>query len=444
MMSYRDRKEIQIKLEFPTWDSLSEENKQLLQSKISKGFDLYSDFFDDNEVITLDFRDYELGYGYLCFNSPETDYYLYVNFTTINTQIGIGTWNELEEFVYEEICPVTIKFIIDGHENTDPTIKPIFPIKFDYNNWEIGYASAMILSNKTTEQYPDVLYYPEFNEMAKRGNLIVNQKQSKFLFNTLDDLNPICTYLLRNAPEALKEVYIQHLDRELDEYIRDEHISFNKMSHDDYKIVNGYIVKSSYSGTGESYNSSSEDFYPNNVLLCVFDPTQLESLGIQEIEGNLEINAHNGLDSSAPVLYSLVIDCCSVFMNTNDSFTEETLSNLDISSLTGISDGNSYSTVRTSYGTLCSYYDSSSEYPNYSYFYINGRNLENAYNILGVREILSNNGFVLDTVFDPEEGTMQWMFNYTVSQGVASICTAPSVKAWVIPFVDSPDWSDIY
>jgi hypothetical protein len=93
---------------------------------------------------------------------------------------------------------------------------------------------------------------------------------------------------------------------------------------------------------------------------------------------------------------------------------------------------------------LCSYYDSSSEYPNYSYFYINGRNLENAYNILGVREILSNNGFVLDTVFDPEEGTMQWMFNYTVSQGVASICTAPSVKAWVIPFVDSPDWSDIY
>ena len=98
-MSYRDRKEIQIKLEFPTWDSLSEENKQLLQSKISKGFDLYSDFFDDNEVITLDFLDYEAGYGFLCFNCPETDYYLYVNFTTINTQLGIGTWYELEGVV---------------------------------------------------------------------------------------------------------------------------------------------------------------------------------------------------------------------------------------------------------------------------------------------------------------------------------------------------------
>lgn len=436
-------KECYLKIEFPTYDSLPQETKNVIYKMMKAGLHWYSNvqsdqvqsFQTDTGIIpeqsfSLYFDDEEehnkIYYIDLYTYDPSTDdWYEHIEYTqqeTIETKLYYTT----EGSPIVELAPVRIKAFVDGVQTPIANNRTILSFAGFYDEHNNNYLSggfnlAIKSTNRDVDipEFPDLIDWKHFYEFTKNNHIVMfnwTGSDSQFVNETLE-------YIIRDSYQSIEAVYVaQYFDN-----------GFNGLFArlDQFELsVDGLTDKN-----GDAINQ------PYYVIINP-ENLQIDGQPVQLVTGKLIIDTSEASSSSSPYtgFFHGAIDMCGFYQFNDTGYDDQDHQTIEHSfpehQLHNFADFlNAFENLGWEYGI--GFWNFGYWYKEYASIFdeikvmIDDGTGEKPYNILCIKDTGMYNGYASESYFDPQDGIMHKLVNYD-NHGYGNT-SQTNITAWAIP-----------
>lgn len=431
-------KECYLTFEFPTYDSLPQKTKNII-NKIMKTAVDWNTKVINNQVQTylttkgryIPYQDFWLS----CTDDSDENIYYYIDLdkyyddswdtdhdlmTNEIIDLNLYSYNNSNDEV-KEIAPVKIKAFVDGVLTPMAEFRPILSVMQYHDedtNSDLSGRFYLMIKN-SNQEFPDTLDYKHLAEFTKNNHIV--------LFNIQDAFDNIKNLLLRNivkySNQAIEAVYIQQ--RQNDIYYTN---LYKKLEPFTLFVGNDDIVLIDKDGN--------QIFDPYYVIVNPQNLT-IEGESVQLVTGKLIVDASQAVTSPFNDFFHGAIDMCGFyrFFDTSYDSVEGTTINFSfpehqIHSTNEYIQNEMDNVQYFNFGSI--YLLRDYDYPDDELkFAIKNGNIIKSYNIVCIKNIGKYNGYVSESYLDKTDGVFKKLVNYD-NNGYGDTCQN-EITAWVIP-----------
>lgn len=428
-------KKCYLKFEFPTYDSLPQKTKNII-NKIMKTAVDWNTKVINNQVQTylttkgryIPYQDFWLS----CTDDSDENIYYYIDLdkyyddswdtdhdlmTNEIIDLNLYSYNNSNDEV-KEIAPVKIKAFVDGVLTPMAEFRPV--LSFDsygsslYSEFELAIKSSN--RDEITEEFPEFIDHRHIPELAKNGHLVMINSPSGY---DLEENYVLCD-IITHSYQSIEAVYVP--------IRQEEGVTPNKLA----KLNNFTLtVQSDKAVLTDEDNEVIDDPY-----YIIINPQNLQVYGapVQLVTGKFIIDATNYGGSSSPFsqLIHASIDNCG-YHQFNDTSYDSTGTVIEHSfpehqihnALSDISHESHNTFVNFNTYYLFDLFGGGE-----LRFFIDNGTTQKQYNILGIKEIGDYDGYASESYFDKDDGTYLLLVNYD-NNGYGQT-SRTTITAWVV------------
>lgn len=431
-------KKCYLKFEFPTYDELPQETKNIINKLMENGVlfrvnvqnDKTQPFAAHKQDGTIQLIP-EQTFSLYCKDEQRNEYYIDLEEYDTETHEWIAhvertlqdtietTLYKYDETSEKEIAlaPVRVKTFVDGILTPMANNRPVLSFfSYDsslYSEFELAIKSSN--RDESTPELPDIINHRHIPELAKNGHLVMINNPSGL---TLEENYVLCD-IITHSYQSIEAVYLP---------IRQEKgVTPNKLA----KLNNFTLtVQSDKAVLTDEDNEVIDDPY-----YIIINPQNLQVYGspVQLVTGKLIIDATYNGGSSSPFsqLIHAAIDNCGYHQFHDTSYDS-----------TGTVIEHSFPEHQI-HNDLDDIFESNNTYVNFNNYNLfrlfgggelrflidNGTTTEQ-YNILGIKEIGDYDGYASESYFDKDDGTYLLLVNYD-NNGYGQT-SRTTITAWVV------------
>lgn len=430
-------KECYLTFEFPTYDSLPQETKNII-NKIMKTAVDWNTKVINNQVQYLNTKGRYIPYqDFLlsCTDDSDKNIYYYIDLdkyyddswdtdhdlmTNEIIDLNLYSYNESNDEV-KEIAPVKIKAFVDGVLTPMAEFRPVLTFKNDslYSSFDLAIKTSN--RDEITEEFPEFIDHRHIAELAKKDHIVmINNPQGNDL-----ERNDMLFDIIANSYQAIEAVYLPLITDE------DEDVTPKKI-----KKINNFIltIQENYSTPNEIIlidEDNGEEIIDPYYIIINPQNLQIKGFPVQLVTGKLIIDATNATSSSSPFskLIHAAVDNCG-YHEFNDTSFDSNLGTLIELSFPEHQIHNAlediFHNTQNRFVNFCS-----ESFGFEIQYFIDDGITQTRYHILGLKEIGNYDGYASESYFDKNDGVYLKLVNYD-NNGHRDSCEN-EISAWVIP-----------